>query len=91
MPGPDPHALWIESNEPPYRVSFQAYLWTGNNGNRKARAIAILRRLHWGTWRCRWCGNELPDYLRTDALYCRESCRKRAARWRRKCRSGSRC
>lgn len=83
MPGPDPHALWIESDEPPYRVCHQAYFWTGNNGNRKARAVAILRRLMLGTWQCRECGEGLPDYVRADAQYCREACRKAAARRRR--------
>jgi hypothetical protein len=84
MPGPDPHSLWIEDLGPVRaRVSFEAYDWTGNSGNRRARAIAILRRLYRGTWSCRWCGDDLPDYVRADALYCREGCRKRAARERR--------
>lgn len=87
MPGPDPHAFWIERAEPPYSVCFQAYFWTGNNGNRKARAIAILRRLYRRDWFCRWCGDDLPDYVRADALYCGESCRKKAARDRRAARS----
>ena len=86
MPGPDPHALWIENDHPPYTVTYQAYLWTGNNGNRKARAIAMLRRLARGTWRCLWCREMLPDYVRVDARYCNERCRKRAARWRRQSR-----
>jgi hypothetical protein len=78
MPGPDPHALWIESDEPPYRVCHQAYFWTGNNGNRKKRAIAMLRRLARHDWKCRWCGDPLPDWRRVDARYCREGCRKKA-------------
>jgi len=81
MPGPDPHSLWIDDHDPKSaRVSWQAYYVTGNNGNRKARAIAILRRLRRGTWRCRSCGEDLPDYLRADALFCGEPCRKRVAR-----------
>ena len=83
MPGPDPHSLWIEADEPPYRVTFHAYFWTGNHGSRKARAATILRRLMRRNWRCRWCGDRLPDYLRADALYCREVCRKRSAHARR--------
>ena len=79
MPGPDPHALWIESYEPPYSMCFQAYFQTGNNGSRKARAAEILRWLARGDWCCRWCGKILPDYLRADARYCREGCRKAAA------------
>lgn len=84
MPGPDPHALWI-ADANPHRASvcFQAYYWTNNNGNRKARAIAILRRLQREDWRCLWCGDDLPDQRRADACYCREACRKRAARARR--------
>lgn len=86
MPGPDPHRLWIESAEPPYRVEWQPYDWTGNHGHRKARAIAILRRLSLGTWRCDWCGEGLPNYIRSDARYCNERCRKRSARERRAAR-----
>lgn len=84
MPCPDPHALWIEKHDGRAVVSFQSYFWTGNEGNRKARAVAILKRLALGKWFCRWCGDDLPDHLRADAIYCRESCRKRAARSRRK-------
>lgn len=82
MPGPDPHAIWIESDEP-LRVCYQAYFWTGNLGNRRARSIAILRRLVLRTWQCKRCGEALPVYLRADAVYCSERCRKRAARMRR--------
>lgn len=82
MPGPDPHRLWIESGEPPYRVCHQAYDWTGNNGNRGQRAFTMLRRLARGDWVCRWCGDALPDWRRVDARYCREACRKAAARAR---------
>ncbi len=86
MPGPKPHELWIENDEPPFLVVYQAYFGTGNNGNRKARAIAILGRLKRGTWHCRRCADQLPDYVRADTLYCSEGCRKRAARERRKAR-----
>lgn len=83
MPGPDPHALWIDDESDRPSVVFQAYSRTGNNGNRKARAIALLRRLSRGDWVCRWCRDPLPDYLRVDARFCGEGCRKRAARLRR--------
>lgn len=83
MPGPDPHALWIETDADQPTVSFQAYLSTGNNGNRWKRAVAMLRRLTRGDWKCRRCGEAIPDWRRVDAMYCRESCRKSAARWRR--------
>lgn len=84
MPCPDPHALWIEKRDGRTVVSFQSYFWTGNEGNRKARAVAILKRLAQGKWFCLWCGDDLYDHLRADAIYCRESCRKHAARSRRK-------
>ena len=82
MPGPDPERLWTEEADTGFRVCWQPYDWTGNNGNRRKRAMTILRRLRWGTWRYQWCGDDLPDYVRADALYCREACRKRAARER---------
>ena len=84
MPGPDPHTLWIDDDDPGRpAVSWQPYFWTGNNGNRRNRAIAILKRLRRGTWRCLLCGDDLPEYLRADAVYCSTGCRKRAARERR--------
>lgn len=83
MPGPDPNRLWIEDSRPHSPlVLWQAYDRTGNAGNRRARALAILRRLRLGTWCCRCCGDDLPDHLRADAVYCGESCRKRGARSR---------
>ena len=84
MPGPDPDALWIDPDADRPTVSFQAYYWTGNNGNRRARAVAIVRRLMRRDWYCRWCGDPLPDWRRADARYCCEGCRKRAARRRRR-------
>ena len=46
MPGPNPHELWIDNDNPAWPVvSFQNYFWTNNRCNRKARAIAILGRL----------------------------------------------
>ncbi len=89
MPAPDPESLWIESDTPPYRVCYQAYLWTGNNGNRRKRAETMLRRLARRDWCCRWCGDTLPDWRRVDARYCCEGCRKRAARLRRQSRGAT--
>ncbi|KHQ53176.1 hypothetical protein A9320_19395 [Ruegeria sp. PBVC088] len=86
MPGPDPHAFWIVDSDPSSpRASYHSYLWTGNGGNRKARAIAILKGLMRRDWHCRWCGNTLPDYARADARYCR----KAAARRRRAAKAGA--
>lgn len=83
MPGPDPDTLWFERDSGHITVSYERYLWSGNDGNRKARAIAMLKRLMRNNWRCQWCGDELPAWRRTDAQYCRERCRKKAARSRR--------
>lgn len=60
MPGPDPHDLWIEDGPNGPIVTYQAYPWTGNHGNRRKRAISILMRLSRGDWRCRHCWKELP-------------------------------
>lgn len=84
MPGPDPNALWIETNANRLSIYFEAYFGTGNNGNRQKRAEAMLRRLARGDWFCRWCGDPLPEWRRADARYCCEGCRKRSARQRRK-------
>jgi len=80
MPAPDPESLWINEDG---SVTFQRYFWTGNSGNRAHRAIAIHRRIRQGSWSCRWCRDDLPAYRRSDAQYCCEGCRKRAARHRR--------
>lgn len=83
MPGPEPGTVWIEEQEGGFVAMAECYFWTGNLGNRIKRAKAMLRRVKSGTWVCRWCGDELPDYLRVDAQYCSEGCRKLAARQRR--------
>jgi hypothetical protein len=83
MPGPDPDTLWFERYDGRLIASFQPYLWTGNTGNRKSRAIAIMRRMQRGDWQCRYCFDDLPHWRRADAQYCCEGCRKRAARDRR--------
>lgn len=80
MPGPDPEGVWIEDDG---RVWLEI-LPTTNRKHRIARCRAIARRLRLFVWRCEWCGDPLPLERRADARYCRESCRKRAARLRRK-------
>jgi len=80
----DPTTLWVEKYDGQIFVTFESYFWTGNSGNRKARAIAILRRMQRRDWVCGWCRDELPIWRRADARYCCEGCRKRAARQRRK-------
>ena len=86
MPGPEPGTVWIEECDGRLVAMMECYFWTGNVGNRAKRASTMLRRVKQGTWSCRWCGDDLPDFRRTDAQYCSEGCRKRAARERRNAR-----
>ena len=79
MPGPDPHAVWFNEDNGRLTVTYERYFWTGNDGNRKARAISILRRKVRRDWYCRWCGDDLPIWRRADALYCCAGCKRRAA------------
>lgn len=83
MPAPDPDALWISKEDGRVSVTYESYLWSNSSANRKRRATAILRRIVYGTWRCKWCLKALPEWRRADAGYCCEGCRKRAARSRR--------
>lgn len=84
MAGPHPNTIWIERNDSGgFYAEFERYFWTGNAGNRQARVLAIGRRMMKGTWRCQWCGDDLSQDKRADAQFCREGCRKRAARHRR--------
>ena len=87
MPGPDPKGLWIEREGGRPSAFFHAYGWDGKARHRKRRAETILRRIASRTWRCAWCNAPLPDWRRADAEFCREGCRKRAARARRAART----
>lgn len=81
MPEPDPHGVEEGHNWP---KSVLAYYWpTGNKRHRMARAQRILRNARWGEWACHECGDPVPFSRRADARFCREACRKRAARQRR--------
>ena len=83
MPGPDPFAIWLGDAEPgQIGVAFDRP-WNGNLKARTTRAVAILRNLQKGNWRCRECGTPVALHKRADAIYCCEGCRKRAARRRR--------
>jgi len=84
MAGPEPNTIWIELTAMGYRASYQRYFLTNNEGNRKARILAIGKRIVQGTWRCKWCGDDLHLDKRADSQFCREGCRKRAARHRRR-------
>lgn len=81
------HDLWVEFHDDGrITVSFEAQEYT-NRGSRKRRAIRILRNYMRG-WHCRACGEEMPAERRADAVFCREACRKAAARRRARWRRG---
>jgi len=82
MAGPDPNTIWIERTTSGYHATYERYFWTGNEAHRRARVLAIGKRMVQGTWRCKWCGDDLPLDKRADTQFCREGCRKRAARLR---------
>jgi len=84
MPAPDPDAIDLGDGWPD-RVSVLASMFmAGNRKARKARTLAIFRKLQWGGWNCRWCGDPVPLFKRAEAAFCCEGCRKRAARRRQK-------
>ncbi len=86
MPAPDPHGISL-GEAAPGRISVLAESWLcGNRKARMKRAVAILRNLQRGGWRCLWCGDPVPLYKRADARFCCEGCRKRAAQRRREWR-----
>ncbi len=90
MPAPDPFGLSYDET-PAGQPIVWAEIWgvrnrpyfEGNPKHRKARAAAVLRRLRLDGWICPECGEPVPLHRRADADYCREGCRKRAARRRR--------
>lgn len=87
MPGPDPQGIDIaEYDDGAFALTAEIW-WYGNRTARLARMFAIRRRIDLDGWRCEWCGGPVPLYRRADARYCREACRKHAARRRRKCRN----
>jgi hypothetical protein len=86
MPGPEPSAVWIEESQSGrLSVAYDVFLIT-NRTARKRRALAMLRNVERGGWLCRWCSEPVPLDRRTDARFCGESCRKKAARARRRWR-----
>lgn len=86
MPEPDPHGIEEAENWP---RGVLVYHWAcGNKKHRNARAAHILRNARWGEWSCRECGEPIPFTRRADAMFCREVCRKKAQRRRRKASAG---
>lgn len=88
MPAPDPHGLEYDEH-PDGRPIIRAEVWPssgwfpGNPRHRNARAKAVLVNILRGGWLCPICGDPVPTHKRADARYCREACRKKAARARR--------
>ena len=82
MPEPDPNGI-AEGDNWPRGVLVEQW-GCGNKRHRMARAISILRNARWGEWSCRECSEAVPFTRRADAVYCREGCRKKAQRRRRK-------
>ena len=90
MPGPDPFGIWYDESATGQPIVV-AEIWgsrnrpyfDGNPKHRNARAAAVLRRLRRDGWTCAECGEPVPMFRRADADYCREACRKKAARRRR--------
>ena len=75
MPASDPHAMWLDGD----MITFESCWPLGSNTNRKARAIAILRRIKLDTWRCERCGDALGLHKRADTKFCSDGCRKKRA------------
>ena len=86
MPGPDPRGLSIEEHQDG-TVSIIAEVWYyGNRAARLKRAGDVLQKITRTDWRCRWCCDRVTLHRHVDAVYCREACRKAAARARRTAR-----
>ena len=84
MPAPDPYSIWIEPVMGGSVLMYYRYFGTGKAGNRKKRVARLCERLSQGDWVCRWCSDPIAIWRRTDARYCRERCRKKAARSRKR-------
>lgn len=82
MPAPDPHGVTIEPPRRRMEPANRNIQFSGRT-QRKARAMRMMRNLRRNGWCCEWCGGPVPEFRRADARYCREGCRKRAARARR--------
>ena len=82
----DPSGLDIEEREDgSFSITAEIW-WHGNKRHRIARMKAVMRRIARDGWRCRECGEKVPLYRPANAIYCREACRKKAARARRRWR-----
>ena len=85
MPAPDPSGIGIEEYEGGgFRITCELW-WHGNRATRIKRMKRIAENIRWNGWRCEHCGDPIPLYRRSDARFCRERCRKAAARSRSSC------
>ncbi len=82
MPEPDPDGIAPGENWPKGVLVQQWFC--GNKRHRLARARRILENARWGEWSCRECREPVPMFRRADAVFCREACRKSAARRRKR-------
>ena len=79
---PDPQGLHL-TEDADGRYGITSEVWEhGNKRHRLARVKAVLQNLSRNDWGCRYCGEPVPIYRRADARFCRERCRKAAARAR---------
>ncbi len=78
----DNATIWIEELNPPQvRLSFTHFPW--QNAHRIAERATKLAQNYSKGWHCAYCGNLMLVWKRIDAKYCKEGCRKMAARKRR--------
>lgn len=84
MHGPDSDGISVEVYDGG-RFTLTALCYEdGNRRHRIARLPALMRRMRFGGWKCRACGEPAPHYKRADADFCSERCRKAEARARRR-------
>lgn len=83
LPGPDPSGVTIsELPNGGWSVMIETFMLSGRT-QRQARARRVLVNLKRDGWACRWCGDPVPEWRRSDAAYCCAGCKGRALRARR--------
>jgi hypothetical protein len=83
MPAPDPQGLDIdEKDDGSFTITCEVWPY-GNRRVRIARMIAVSRNISRHGWKCHWCRDPIALFKRTDAQFCSDGCRKRAAHQRR--------
>ena len=100
MGAPDPDAIqtvfedegrwfvWYSHRCGPSRFwPFESSVGGNERRNRERRAVSIMKRVIRDGWVCAYCGDEIGFHKRADAQYCRERCKRAAARQRRKAKA----